>query len=99
MTGTATDFWTSGNTLGTNTWLWLSNGSPFNGTFNYWPNGKEPLRSVTLATKSSFFNVPPPPFLPVPPRSFPFLPVTSLPLIKSPSRMWRPIDGAATSAA
>jgi len=44
--GTATDFWTSGNTLGTNTWLWLSNGSPFNGTFNYWPNGKEPLRST-----------------------------------------------------
>ncbi|XP_046441807.1 uncharacterized protein LOC124192494 [Daphnia pulex] len=42
----AADFWTSGNTLGTSTWLWLSNGSPFNGTFNYWPNGLEPNRST-----------------------------------------------------
>lgn len=42
----AADFWTSGNTLGTSTWLWLSNGSPFNGTFNYWPSGQEPPRSA-----------------------------------------------------
>ncbi|XP_045481890.1 uncharacterized protein LOC123686022 [Harmonia axyridis] len=29
------DFWTSGNRLGTNMFLWMSTGLPFNATFNY----------------------------------------------------------------
>lgn len=29
------DFWTSGNKLGTNMYLWMSTGLPFNATFNY----------------------------------------------------------------
>ncbi|OXU21683.1 hypothetical protein TSAR_012695 [Trichomalopsis sarcophagae] len=29
------DFWTSGNRLGTDMFLWMSTGSPFNSTFNY----------------------------------------------------------------
>lgn len=29
------DFWTSGNRLGTDMFLWMSSGLPFNATFNY----------------------------------------------------------------
>lgn len=29
------DFWTSGNNLGTDMYLWMSTGLPFNATFNY----------------------------------------------------------------
>lgn len=29
------DFWTSGNRLGTDMFLWMSTGLPFNATFNY----------------------------------------------------------------
>lgn len=29
------DFWTSGNKLGTDMFLWMSTGLPFNATFNY----------------------------------------------------------------
>lgn len=29
------DFWTSGNRLGTDMYLWMSTGLPFNATFNY----------------------------------------------------------------
>lgn len=47
-------FWTSGNHLGTNMFLWMSTGLPFNGTFDYMlkpeneevdiPPGTEPQR-------------------------------------------------------
>ncbi|XP_032529426.1 uncharacterized protein LOC116779265 isoform X5 [Danaus plexippus] len=35
------DFWTSGNNLGTDMYLWMSTGLPFNATFNY-------MRRVTM---------------------------------------------------
>jgi len=36
------DYWTAGNSLGAHSWIWMSNGAPFNGTFNYWPNANPP---------------------------------------------------------
>ncbi|KAK9758889.1 Lectin C-type domain [Popillia japonica] len=38
------DFWTSGNNLGTDMFLWMSTGLPFNATFNYM---KKPLNENT----------------------------------------------------
>ncbi|GJQ68228.1 hypothetical protein Trydic_g10764 [Trypoxylus dichotomus] len=38
------DFWTSGNNLGTDMFLWMSTGLPFNATFNYM---KKPLNDNT----------------------------------------------------
>ncbi|XP_077292385.1 narrow isoform X2 [Arctopsyche grandis] len=34
------DFWTSGNNLGTDMFLWMSTGLPFNATFNYMKRGE-----------------------------------------------------------
>ncbi|XP_066949751.1 uncharacterized protein [Macrobrachium rosenbergii] len=39
----STDYWTSGNQLGSAMWLWMSTGQPFNSTFNYWGAGGPPL--------------------------------------------------------
>lgn len=37
------DYWTSGNQLGSAMWIWMSTGQPFNNTFNYWAAGGPPL--------------------------------------------------------
>jgi hypothetical protein len=48
------DYWTAGNALGAHSWIWMSNGAPFNGTFNYWPNGQPaPVRSTPTGTGSN----------------------------------------------
>ncbi|XP_068209125.1 uncharacterized protein [Palaemon carinicauda] len=39
----STDYWTSGNQLGSAMWLWMSTGQPFNSTFNNWAAGGPPL--------------------------------------------------------
>lgn len=36
-------FWTSGNTLGSEDWFWMTTGQPFNESFNHWISGSSPL--------------------------------------------------------
>ncbi|XP_063585566.1 uncharacterized protein LOC134762980 isoform X1 [Penaeus indicus] len=37
------EYWTSGNQLGSEMWIWMSTGQPFNNTFNFWAAGGPPL--------------------------------------------------------
>ncbi|KAB7505298.1 hypothetical protein Anas_04478 [Armadillidium nasatum] len=37
------NYWTSGNQLGSDMWMWMTTGHPFNVTFNYWAQGGPPL--------------------------------------------------------
>ncbi|XP_050730930.1 mucin-2-like isoform X2 [Eriocheir sinensis] len=39
-----TDYWTSGNQLGSHHWMWMATGERFNGSFNYWA-AEEPFTS------------------------------------------------------
>jgi hypothetical protein len=60
------DFWTSGNNLGTDMFLWMSTGLPFNATFDYLikstgyrhadvPPGTEPQRVARERSNFNFF--------------------------------------------
>lgn len=37
------NYWTSGNQLGSEMWIWMSTGQPLNNTFNFWEAGGPPL--------------------------------------------------------
>ncbi|RXG69637.1 C-type lectin 37Da [Armadillidium vulgare] len=37
------NYWTSGNQLGSEMWMWMTTGHPFNVTFSYWAQGGPPL--------------------------------------------------------
>ncbi|XP_011503336.1 PREDICTED: uncharacterized protein LOC105366546 isoform X2 [Ceratosolen solmsi marchali] len=61
------DFWTSGNNLGTDMFLWMSTGLPFNTTFDYMlkstgnkhvdvPPGTEPQRVARERNRRLYFN-------------------------------------------
>jgi len=39
----ASDYWTSGNQLGSQMWLWMSSGQPFNSTWSSWAPPGAPL--------------------------------------------------------
>ncbi|KAG7174329.1 C-type lectin 37Da-like [Homarus americanus] len=47
------DYWTSGNQLGSEMWIWMSTGQPFNTTFNNWAAGGPPLTKSQLSCMST----------------------------------------------
>lgn len=47
------DYWTSGNQLGSAMWIWMSTGQPFNVTFSYWPTAGPPLTKTQQACVST----------------------------------------------
>lgn len=47
------DYWTSGNQLGSEMWIWMSTGQPFNSSFQFWASGGPPLTKSQQSCTSS----------------------------------------------
>ncbi|KAK3860333.1 hypothetical protein Pcinc_033606, partial [Petrolisthes cinctipes] len=46
------EYWTSGNQLGSAMWIWMSTGQPYNTTFHYWPASGPPLTKTQQSCMS-----------------------------------------------